>query len=100
MLPYSYRPGQAHGHAGDSRNYAPRKAKPMTAAEEPPDFTQLDDTALLAAREQIREQLQRLPPHSPGHAALTARYDAGLDELVERARKAWTSPAKEDRWTT
>jgi hypothetical protein len=26
----------------------------MNAAEEPPDFTQLDDTALLRAREQIR----------------------------------------------
>jgi hypothetical protein len=72
----------------------------MTAAEEPPDFTQLDDTALLAARERIRAELQRLPPHSPGHAVLTARYDASLDELVERARKAWTCPAWEDRWTT
>jgi hypothetical protein len=62
----------------------------MTAAEEPSDFIQLDDTALLHAREQMREQLQRLPPHSPGHAALAARYDASLDELVDRARKAWT----------
>ena len=61
----------------------------MNAAEEPPDFTQLDDTALLRAREQIRAELQRLPPHSPGHAALAARYDASLDELVERARNAW-----------
>jgi hypothetical protein len=65
----------------------------MTAAEETPDFTELDDTALLRTREQMREQLQRLPPHSPGHAALTARYDASLDELVDRARKAWTRPS-------
>ena len=62
----------------------------MNAAEEPSDFTQLDDTALLAAREQMRAELQRLPPHSASHAALTACYDASLDELVERARKAWT----------
>ena len=62
----------------------------MNAAEELPDFTQLDDTALLSAREEMRAELQLLPPHSPGHAALTARYDASLDELVERARTAWT----------
>ena len=72
----------------------------MSAAEEPPDLTQLDDTALLAAREQIRAELQSLPPHSPGHTALTARYDASPDELVDRARKAWRRPAGEDRWTT
>ena len=62
----------------------------MTAAEERLDFTQLDDTALLRTREQMRAELQWLPPRSPGHAALAARYDASLDELVERARKAWT----------
>ena len=73
----------------------------MNAAEESaPDFTQLDDTALLSAREQMRAELQRLPPHSPGHAALTARYDASLDELVERARSAWTRASEGDRWTT
>jgi hypothetical protein len=65
----------------------------MTPAEDPPDFTQLDDTALLRAREHMRAELQRLPPHSPGHAALTARYDASLDELVDRAREAWTNPS-------
>ena len=65
----------------------------MHPAEESPDFTQLDDTALLAAREQMRAELQQLPPRSPGHAALAARYDASLDELVDRARKAWTRPS-------
>jgi len=65
----------------------------MNPAEEPPDFTELDDTALLRTREQMRAELQRMPPHSPGHAALTARYDASLDELVNRARKAWTRPS-------
>ena len=69
----------------------------MSTGEDPPDFTQLDDTALLAAREQMRAELQRLPPHSPGHAVLTARYDASLDELVERARNAWTRTRKGDR---
>jgi hypothetical protein len=44
----------------------------MNAAEEPPDFTQLDDTALLRAREQIRAELQRLPA-----AALTRPRRAG-----------------------
>ena len=77
--------------------HVPLKAGPVNAAEEPPDFTQLDDTALLAAREQMRAELQRLPPHSPGHAVLTARYDASLDELVERARNAWTRTRKGDR---
>jgi hypothetical protein len=72
----------------------------VNAAEESPDFTQLDDTALLSAREQMRAELQRLPPHSPGHVALTARYDASLDELVERARRAWTRASEGDRWTT
>jgi hypothetical protein len=65
------------------RIHVPLKARPVNAAEESPDFTQLDDTALPRAREQMRAELQRLPPHSPGHAALTARYDASLDELVD-----------------
>jgi hypothetical protein len=33
----------------------------MNLAEESPDFAQLDDTALLGAREQMRAELQRLP---------------------------------------
>lgn len=72
----------------------------MNPAEEPPDFTQLDDTALLSTREQMRAELQRLPPHSADHAVLAARYDASLDELVERARKAWTRARQGDGWTT
>ena len=72
----------------------------MDVAEELPDFTQLDDSALLRTREQMRAELQRLPPHSPGHATLAACYDASLDELVERARKAWARPSEGDRWTT
>jgi hypothetical protein len=72
----------------------------MNPAAEPPDFTRLDDTALLSAREQMRVELQRLPLNSPGHAVLAARYDASLDELVERARTAWMRDSEEDRWTT
>lgn len=85
------------GTLDSSRNYASLKARPVNTGEEPPDFTQLDDTALLRAREQMRAELQRLPPHSSGHAALTARYDASLDELVERARNAWTHTSEENR---
>jgi hypothetical protein len=54
------------------------------------DFTRLDDSALLSARDRMRADLERLPPGSAGHAALSARLEASLDELVERARKAWT----------
>lgn len=72
----------------------------MNPAADPADFTRLDDTALLSAREQMRAELQRLPPHSPGYAALAARYDASLDELVERARTAWMRDSEGDRWTT
>jgi hypothetical protein len=56
---------------------------------EEPDFASLDDSALLSTREQMRAELERLPQHSAGHTALSARYDASLDELVERARTAW-----------
>ena len=62
----------------------------MNPAAEPLDFTRLDDSALLRTREQMRAELQRPSPHSAAHTALAARYDASLDELVERARKAWT----------
>jgi hypothetical protein len=58
--------------------------------ENTPDFTRLDDSALLSARQQMRAELRLLPPHSDGHAALSAWYDASLDELVERARRAWS----------
>jgi hypothetical protein len=61
----------------------------MSTADEP-DFASLDDSALLTAREQMRAELQRLPPHSAYNASVSARYDASLDELVKRARRAWT----------
>ena len=54
------------------------------------DFTKLDDTALLAVRARMREELELLPPHSPGHVALSARYDLSTREIDDRARTAWS----------
>jgi hypothetical protein len=54
------------------------------------DFTQLDDSALLSRRAEMRAELERLPPASPGYAALTALYDRSTAEVNHRARKAWS----------
>ncbi len=54
------------------------------------DFTRLDDSALLSRRAEMRAELERLPPASPDHAALTALYDKTTQEVGDRARKAWT----------
>jgi hypothetical protein len=61
----------------------------MDTRDQPDDFTLLDDSALLAWRAQARLELDRLP-RSARREALSARYDASLDELVKRARRAWT----------
>ena len=58
------------------------------------DFTQLDDSALLNWRAETRVELERLPPASPGHAALTARYDESTAEVDARARAAWAKAAR------
>jgi hypothetical protein len=55
------------------------------------DFTRMDDSALLAMRAEMRAELERLPPASPEHAALTALYDKTTEEVDDRARRAWTS---------
>jgi hypothetical protein len=55
-----------------------------------PDFTKLDDSALILRRAVKRAELERLPPHSASHDALSRAYDASTDEIDERARKAWT----------
>jgi hypothetical protein len=54
------------------------------------DFTRLDDSALLAMRAGMRAEMERLPPASPGHAALAAFYDKTTVEVDDRARRAWT----------
>lgn len=63
----------------------------MSISEEP-GFSQLDDSALISLREKMRGQLERLPPHSPGHAELAARYDLTTAEINDRARAAWSAP--------
>jgi hypothetical protein len=45
-----------------------------------PDYTLLDDPALLAARAEVRAELDEI----------TARYQQLTDELDRRARTAWT----------
>jgi hypothetical protein len=57
---------------------------------EEPDFSQLDDSALISLREEMRGELERLPPHSAGHAELAARYDLTTIEITERSRVAWS----------
>lgn len=54
------------------------------------DFTTLDDSALLSMRARMRTELERLPPASPSHDALTALYDKTTGEVDDRARRAWT----------
>jgi len=55
------------------------------------DFTLLDDSTLLSRRAEMRAELERLPPGSAGHAALTALYDQSTLEVNERARAAWSN---------
>ena len=59
------------------------------------DFTRLDDSALLSMRAEMRTELERLPPASPGHAALTALYDKTTEEVDVRARRAWARASQE-----
>jgi hypothetical protein len=54
------------------------------------DFTKLDDSALLTRRAEMRAELERLPPLSADHAALTRVYAATTAEITGRARRAWT----------
>lgn len=60
------------------------------SSDQPPDFTGLDDSALLSMRARMRTELSLLPPSSPALAALTRAYDASTEEVTDRARQAWT----------
>jgi hypothetical protein len=62
----------------------------MHPGENPQDFTRLDDFTLIRVRAEMRAELERLPPHSADHAALTRAYDASTAEIDDRARRAWT----------
>ena len=66
----------------------------MTSNE---DFARLDDSALLSRRAEMRAELERLPPASPAHAALTAVYDKSTEEIDVRARRAWARSGKESQ---
>ncbi len=61
----------------------------MDTSRKPDSLTELDDSALLTWRAGTRVELERLPPFSAAHQALSALYDASMDELVERARSVW-----------
>ena len=61
----------------------------MSISEEP-DFSLVDHSALISMREQMRGELERIPPHSPGHAELAARYELTTAEMNQRARAAWS----------
>jgi hypothetical protein len=61
------------------------------------DFTQLDDSALLSRRAEMRAELERLPPGSAGHAALSALYNKSTEEVNVRAAKAWARAGKASR---
>ncbi len=54
------------------------------------DFALMDDSALLSWRADTRAELERLPPGSPGPAALTGRYDESTEEVTGRPRVAWS----------
>lgn len=58
------------------------------------DFANMDDSALLSRRAEMRAELERLPPASPARAALAALYDESTEEVNDRARKAWSSASE------
>ena len=60
------------------------------STSEDPDFSQLDDSALIGLRVQMRGELERLPPQSPSYAELAVRYGLTTVEINDRARAAWS----------
>ena len=65
--------------------------------ENTPDFTQLDDSALISRRAAMRAELERLPPHFPGRDVLARAYQASTDEIDARAGKAWRRASQGQR---
>lgn len=78
---------------GGTRHNPHAKAK-KAMSEDNGDFTALDDAALIDLRTQMRAELERLAPHSPDHAELSARYDQSTLEIDDRARRAWAAARK------
>jgi hypothetical protein len=60
------------------------------AMDDNEDFTQLDDSALLRRRAEMRAELEQLPAASLDYAVLIALYDRSTVEVNERARAAWS----------
>jgi hypothetical protein len=54
-----------------------------------PDFTELDDPALIAERRRVREQFERLPARDAERIDLEALFDLMTRELDRRAAVAW-----------
>jgi hypothetical protein len=59
------------------------------SSDQAPDFTKLDDSALLSMRARMRAELEQLPANSTARAELIHVYDASTEEITDRARKAW-----------
>src|ERR1700744_5888894 len=76
------------GSAGGTRQKPLSESRKVMSDSD--EFTLLDDSALLSRRAEIRAELERLQPASPGYAVLTALYDKSTEEVNNRARKAWT----------
>ena len=51
-------------------------------------FPLLEDSALISRRAQLRAELERLTPGTPGRAALAALYERSTEEIDDRARQA------------
>lgn len=87
-----------------ARRFTARCVKPkvtqhmgQTMTDDTPDFTQLDDSALISRRAEMRAELERLPPHSADHDALSRAYDASTEEIDDRARMTWTHASQGER---
>jgi hypothetical protein len=78
-----------------SENGSANRARLAMTSNE--DFAKLDDSALISRRAEMRAELERLPPASPAHAALTAVYDKSTQEIDVRARRAWARSGKASR---
>ncbi len=68
---------------------ASRPPLPHPLEADMPDFTTLDDPALIEERRRVREQFERLPARSAERIELEALFDLLTSELDRRAAVAW-----------